>query len=83
MGFRKREPLFSVLLGAGLHLLDSLRERLPDDMDDLKERVGDTYDTASDRVSRAADSSRFPRGSPRIRQDRTRGVIAKLVREGK
>jgi hypothetical protein len=28
MGFRKREPLFSVLLDTGLHLLDSLRDRL-------------------------------------------------------
>src|SRR6266446_8449898 len=56
--FRKREPLFSVVLDAGLHLLDSLRDRLPDNVDDLKERVGDTYDTASDRVSRATAALR-------------------------
>ena len=58
MRFRKREPLFSVLLDTGLHLIDSLRERLPDNVDDIKDRVRDTYDTASDRVSRATDALR-------------------------
>ena len=58
MRFRRREPLFSVLLDTGLQLLDSLRDRLPDNVDDLKERVGDTYDTASDRVSRATAALR-------------------------
>ena len=48
----------SVLLDTGLHLLDSLRARLPGNVDDLKDRVRDTYDTASDRVSRAADALR-------------------------
>ena len=58
MRFKKREPLFNVLLDTGLHLLDSLRERLPDNVDDIKRRVRDTYDTASDRVSRATDALR-------------------------
>jgi YtxH-like protein len=58
MRFRKREPLVNVLLDTGLHLLDSLRERLPDNVDDLKDRVRDTYDTASDRVSRATNALR-------------------------
>ena len=58
MRFKKREPLFSVLLDTGLYLLDSLRERLPDNVDDIKDRVRDTYDTASDRVSRATDALR-------------------------
>jgi hypothetical protein len=58
MRFRKREPLLSVLLGTGLHLLDSLRERLPDDVDDFKNRVRDTYDTASQRVGRATGALR-------------------------
>jgi len=58
MRLRKREPLFSVLLDTGLHLIDSLRERLPDNVDDIKDRVRDTYDTASDRVSRATDALR-------------------------
>jgi hypothetical protein len=55
MRFRKREPLFSVLLDTGLRLLDSLRDRLPDNMDDIKGKVRDTYGIASDRVSRATD----------------------------
>jgi hypothetical protein len=58
MRFKKREPLVSILLDAGLHLFDSLRERIPDNVDEIKDRVRDTYDTASDRVSRATDALR-------------------------
>ena len=58
MKFKKKELLFGVLLGTGLRLLDSLRERLPDNMDDIKRRVRDTYGTASHRVSRATDALR-------------------------
>ena len=58
MKFKKKELLFSVLLGTGLHLLDSLRERLPDNVDDIKRKVRDTYGTASHRVSRATDALR-------------------------
>jgi hypothetical protein len=58
MRLRKRETLFDVLLDTGLHLLDSLRDRLPDNMGDIKGRVRDTYDTASDRVGRATDALR-------------------------
>ena len=53
--FRRREPLFSILLDTGLAMLDSLRDRLPDNVDDIKDRVRDTYGTASQRVSRATD----------------------------
>jgi gas vesicle protein len=58
MKSKKGEPLFSLLLDGGLYLLDSLRERLPDNVDDIKGRVRDTYDTASERVSRATDALR-------------------------
>ncbi len=58
MRFRKREPLFRILLDTGLQLVDSLRDRLPDDMDEIKGRVRDTYSTASDRVSRATHALR-------------------------
>jgi hypothetical protein len=54
MKFKKKELLLGVLLGAGLNLLNSLRERLPDNLDDIKARVRDTYGTAYDRVSRAS-----------------------------
>jgi hypothetical protein len=58
MRFRKQKSLFDVLLDTGLHLLDSLRERLPDDMDDIGGRVRGSYDTASYRVGRATDALR-------------------------
>jgi YtxH-like protein len=58
MKFKKKELLFGVLLGTGLHLLDSLRERLPDNVADIKRRVRDTYGAASHRVSRATDALR-------------------------
>ena len=58
MRFRKREPFFSVLLDTGLNVLDSLHDRLPDNVDDIKDRLRDTYDTASSRVSRATNALR-------------------------
>ena len=58
MRFKKRELLLSVLVGTGIHLLNSLRERLPDNVDDIKDRLRDTYETASDRVSRATNALR-------------------------
>lgn len=58
MRIKKREPLLSLLLDTGLGLLDSLRERLPDNADDLKDRVRDTYGTASRRLGRATDALR-------------------------
>ena len=58
MRSKKRELLLSVLVGTGIHLLNSLRDRLPDNMDDIKGKVRDTYDTASDRLSRATDALR-------------------------
>ncbi len=58
MRFRKREPLYSVLIDTGISLLDSLRDRLPDNVDDIKDRVRDAYSTASGRVGRATDALR-------------------------
>jgi hypothetical protein len=63
MRFRKREPLFNVLLDTGFHLLDSLRGRLPNNVDDIKDTVRDTYGTASHRVSRATGALRGERDS--------------------
>jgi hypothetical protein len=63
MKFKKNELLLGVLLGAGLNLLNSLRDHLPDNVDDIKTRFRDTYDTASDRVSRASDVLRGEEGS--------------------
>jgi hypothetical protein len=55
MKFKKKELLLGVLLGAGLNLLNSLRDQLPDNLDDIKTGVRDTFGTVSDRVSRASD----------------------------
>ncbi len=58
MKSKRQAPLLSLLVNGGLYLLDSLRERLPDDMEDLKSRVRDTHDIASDRVGRATSALR-------------------------
>jgi hypothetical protein len=57
MKFKKRD-LISVLLGAGLYMIDNLRERLPDNMDDIKARARETYETASDRLGLATNALR-------------------------
>ena len=54
----RRQSLFNLLLDTGLNLLDSLRDRLPDNVDDIRDRERHTYSTASDRVSRAAGELR-------------------------
>jgi YtxH-like protein len=58
MRLRKRQSLFNILLDTGLNLIDSLRNRLPDNIDDIRDGVRDTYSTASDRVSRASNALR-------------------------
>jgi YtxH-like protein len=58
MKFKKKELLLGVLLGSGLHLLNHLRERLPDNMDDIKGRARETYETASGRLGRATNALR-------------------------
>jgi|SRR6478735_6982031 len=55
MKLRKENILTNILLGTGLYLLDSMRDRLGDSVDDLRGRARDTYTEASDRVSRASD----------------------------
>ncbi|MBV9574432.1 MAG: YtxH domain-containing protein [Acidobacteriales bacterium] len=69
MKMRKENLLMNVLLGTGVYLLDSIRERLADSVDDIRGkaqdhyedfrgRARDTYETASERVSRASDALR-------------------------
>lgn len=61
MRMRTKKNLLNLLLGAGLLLLDPLRDRVADSVDDLKDRAQDLrdkardrYEMASDRVSRAS-----------------------------
>lgn len=63
MKFKKNDLFLGVLLGTGLNLLNSLRERMPDNFDDIKGRVRDTYGAASDRVSRAGNALRGEKDS--------------------
>ena len=55
MRLRKENLLWNVMLGTGVYLLDSLRERLSTGMEDLSDRARDTYGEASKRVSRASN----------------------------
>jgi len=57
MNLRKK-ALMNVLLGAGLYLLDPVRDRLVDEVEDLRDRAKDTYDVASRRATRASDAIR-------------------------
>ena len=65
MKSRKQNALLNLLLGTGLYLLETMRDRLPDTSDiadrardgynGARDRAKDVYDTASDRVGRASD----------------------------
>jgi len=57
MKFR-RNTLMDVLMGAGLFLLDPVRDRLADSIENLTNRAQDTYETASDRLGRASSAIR-------------------------
>lgn len=58
MKMRKENLLWNVLLGSGVYLLDSLRDRFTEGTEDLSDRVRDTYNEASRRVNRASDAIR-------------------------
>jgi len=55
MRLRKENILWNVLLGTGVYLIDSFRDRLSTGFDDISDRARDTYSEASRRVSRASD----------------------------
>ena len=55
MGTRKDKVLLNILLGTGVYLLDSWRNRMGGTVEDLRSKAQDTYETAADRVSRASD----------------------------
>ena len=55
MKSRKESVLLNLMLGAGVYLLNSLRDRTAGTIDELRSKAQDTYETATDRVSRATD----------------------------
>jgi YtxH-like protein len=63
MRLRKERVLWNLLLGTGVYLLDSLRDRLSEGMEDFTERARETYGEASRRVGRASDAIRGEDGS--------------------
>ena len=59
-----RNNLLKMLLGAGLYVIDPLRDRLSDRMDDISDRAQSTYDSAVDRVSSMRDRIRGKQSDP-------------------
>ena len=55
---KKEKMLRNLLIGTGVYLLDSLRERAGDSFDNISDRARDTYDEASKRASHASDALR-------------------------
>jgi ElaB/YqjD/DUF883 family membrane-anchored ribosome-binding protein len=55
---RKEKMLWNLLIGTGVYLLDSLRERAGDSFENISDRARDTYDEASKRASHASDALR-------------------------
>jgi hypothetical protein len=58
MRLRKENILWNVLIGTGVYLLDSLRDRFSEGMGDFSERARDTYAEASRRAIRARQAIR-------------------------
>jgi hypothetical protein len=54
----RKNTLLDALMGAGLFLLDPVRDRLADSIENLTGRAQDTYDTATDRLGRASSAIR-------------------------
>ena len=54
----RNKALFNALLGAGLYLLDPVRDRLAERIEDFSDRAQDTYETATDRMDRASRAIR-------------------------
>jgi len=58
MGMRKENILWNVLIGTGVYLLDSLRDRFSEGVGDFTDRARDSYAEASRRAGRARDALR-------------------------
>jgi hypothetical protein len=54
----RNKSLFNALLGAGLYLLDPVRDRLAESIEDFTDRAQDTYETAAGRMDRASRAIR-------------------------
>ncbi len=77
MRTRKEKILFDILLGAGLALLDGLRERVAEGASSFSGRAGRAGETAQDIYERASDRAR--RAADVIRGEDHRGVNTALA----
>jgi hypothetical protein len=50
----RRDKLLNLLVGAGMYLLDPVRDRLGDQIDSVSEKAKDVYEEASGRVRKAS-----------------------------
>ncbi len=50
----RREKLLDLLIGAGLYLLDPVRDRVADQIDAVSDKAKDVYEEASGRVRKAS-----------------------------
>lgn len=55
MRLRKENLLWNVLLGTGVYLLDSFRDRLAEGVEDIADRASETYGEARRRATRASE----------------------------
>ena len=58
MKMKNQNNILRALLGAGLYLLDPVRDRLADRLDDWSSKAQDTYEEVGDRVDRASRAIR-------------------------
>ena len=50
----RRDKLLKLLVGAGLYLLDPVRDRLGDQIDSVSDKAKDAYETASGRIRKVS-----------------------------
>ena len=55
---KKEKMLWNLLLGTGVYLLESFRERAGDSLEDLRGRARETYSEAARRTGRATEALR-------------------------
>jgi len=58
MKIKNQNNILRALLGAGLYLLDPVRDRLADRLEDWSSKAEDTYDEVGERVNRATRAIR-------------------------
>jgi gas vesicle protein len=71
----RNKAMTSMMLGAGVYLLDALRDRLADGMDDFQSRASEGYDRARDFYDDATDRARDTYGTASRRARRAAAAL--------